>query len=287
MSWSALGLLLVAAFLHSFWNLLAKRSVDKIAFLMLAAAAGVLLFAPLALSNWRPIAPAGWLIIIASGLAEALYYLLLGAAYKTGDLSMVYPLSRGSSPVFVTLIAVLLLGERPSAVGYAGIALVVLGIYVLHLRTFSRADLLSPLRALRDRTSQLAVLTGLTIATYSVLDKQGIRYAEPLTYIWLVLAISALALAPYLLMRKRAEAVRELRANWLSIALVGAILLGGYVLILIVLQTAPVSYATSVRGISVVFGALLGALVLRESLTAPKLAGACVIFAGVACIGLA
>jgi drug/metabolite transporter (DMT)-like permease len=287
MSWSALGLLLVAAFLHSFWNLLAKRSVDKIAFLMLAAAAGVLLFAPLALSNWRPIAPAGWLIIIASGLAEALYYLLLGAASKTGDLSMVYPLSRGSSPVFVTLIAVLLLGERPSAVGYAGIALVVLGIYVLHLRTFSRADLLSPLRALRDRTSQLAVLTGLTIATYSVLDKQGIRYAEPLTYIWLVLAISALALAPYLLMRKRAEAVRELRVNWLSIALVGAILLGGYVLILIVLQTAPVSYATSVRGISVVFGALLGALVLRESLTAPKLAGACVIFAGVACIGLA
>jgi drug/metabolite transporter (DMT)-like permease len=212
---------------------------------------------------------------------------LLGSAYKTGDLSMVYPLSRGSSPVFVTLIAVTLLGERPSAIGYAGIALVVLGIYVLHLRTFARADLLSPLRALRDRTSQLAVLTGLMIATYSVLDKLGIKHAEPLTYIWLVLSVSALILAPYLLTRKRAEAAHELRANGLSILLVGAIVLGGYVLILIVLQTAPVSYATSARGISVVFGALLGALVLRESLTGPKLAGACLIFAGVACIGLA
>jgi uncharacterized membrane protein len=73
-------------------------------------------FAPLASSMWRPIAPPGCLINIASGAAEALYSVLLGAAYKHGDLSMVYPLSRGSSPVFVTLFAVLLPGERPSLI---------------------------------------------------------------------------------------------------------------------------------------------------------------------------
>jgi drug/metabolite transporter (DMT)-like permease len=287
MTASSLSLLLTAAFLHSFWNLLAKRSVHKVTFLMLATTSAAILFAPLALSAWRPIPLQGWLIIVASGAAEAAYYLLLGAAYRNGDLSLVYPLSRGSSPLFVTLIALIFLGEQPSRLGALGITLVVCGIYVLHLNSFARAELLMPLRSLKQRSSQLAVLTGLAIATYSVLDKLGIRYAEPLTYIWIVLVVSVALLLPYLLLRKRDEARTEIRSNWLAIIVVGAIVLGGYTLILVVLRTTPVSYATSVRGISVVFGTLLGMRVLRERFTIPKLAGALTIFVGVVCIGLA
>ncbi len=287
MSAAAISALVFAALLHSFWNLLAKRSVHKDTFLILSAITGVLMFAPFALSMWRQVPLEGWLIIIGSGIAEAAYYIALGRAYAVGDMSLVYPLSRGSSPVFVTLIAVFFLGERPSALGLAGIALTVVGIYVLHLRSFARRDLLGPIAALGTPASRYAVLTGLLIATYSVLDKLGIRYAEPLTYIWIVLVVSTILLTPYLLLFKRGEALRELRTNWLSIAIVGAIVVGGYVFILLVLKDNPVSYATSVRGVSVVFGALMGVLVLKEALTPPKLAGAVVIFAGIVCIGLA
>src|SRR5205814_6487485 len=121
---------------------------------------------------------------------EAVYFILLSRAYQQGDLSLVYPLARGSAPLFVTLFAFAFLGERAMAGGIAGILLVVLGIYVLHLKMLDLPGLYGPLLTLRDRTSQLALLVGLIVASYSVIDKVGVSYVNPLVYICFILLVA-------------------------------------------------------------------------------------------------
>lgn len=288
MSAIAIAGLLFAAVLHAIWNMFAKRSIDNQTFLIGAVMLSTVMLAPLALTRWHAVSPAAWGIIVLSAALESAYYLLLGKAYRGGDLSLVYPISRGSSPMFVTLIAVFILGERIAPIGLFGIALTVAGIYVVHLKSFARDALLEPFRAIANsRTSQLALLTGMTIAGYSAVDKVGVGMVDPVLYIFLVFAISMIMLAPFMWLKKRDALKIEWRANWRTMLLVGAMIASGYLLILIILSTNKVSYATSVRSASVVFGALLGLLVLKEPLGDKKLLGACVIFIGIMCIGFA
>jgi len=282
--------LLFAAVLHAIWNLLAKRGSDNQLFLISAAAMAAVFIAPLALVRATRGAslPSGvWPVILISGTLEALYYLLLGQAYRTGDLSLVYPISRGSSPLFVTLFALIFEGERIALIGAIGIFLTVVGIYVVHLKSFVPQALLEPVRTIAtSRTSQLALLTGATIAGYSVADKAGVALMDPVLYFFLVLVVSGALLAPYVLTKRRAALWSEWQKNWRAIIMVGVTIGFGYLLILFILTTNKVSYATSVRTASVVFGAALGALVLKEPI-GKKVVGACVIFAGIICIGLA
>ena len=280
--------LMLAGMGHALWNLLAKRSEHKLVFMILAVITGVLLMTPFALVRLgAPIPPLGWVCIVASGLIELIYYFLLGAAYTQGDMSLVYPIARGSSPVFVTLIAVGLSGEHLSWLGTLGIALGVLGVYILPLPDLSGTSLRAPLASLRRRAAQLALLNGLSIALYSTVDKQGVKLVDPIVYFWLVLCVSLIGLAPWLWFRLRQETLSEWRARWKTALAVGALITGGYVLILFILRNNPVSYATAVRSVSIVFGALLGVIVLKERVTAPRVLGSLVIFAGVVCIGLA
>ena len=138
MTVEAILLLVLAAVVHSAWNLLSKRSLDKQVFLWAAMLTSLLLLAfpcgYLVANLQAPITPLGWLCVALSGTLEAIYILLLGSSYQRGDLSLVYPLARGSAVLFVTCLAVPLLNEMPSALGLAGIMLVVLGIYTLHLK---------------------------------------------------------------------------------------------------------------------------------------------------------
>jgi drug/metabolite transporter (DMT)-like permease len=283
----AIGALLFAASLHAIWNLRAKQSHDQQAFLLLAVIVSTVILLPFALLRWHPIPTAAWPIIGISAVFEAAYFLLLGGAYKGGDLSLVYPLSRGSSPLFVTLIATVFLRERITLLGAVGIGLAIVGIYVIHLKSFSVDGLLEPFRALRHRTSQLALLSGFTIAGYSVSDKVGVGYVDPIVYYFITLAASILVLLPYIWLKRRNALWAEWRLNCKSIVGAAVMIVVGYLIILFVLMTSKVSYATSVRGASVVFGALLGTFVLKEALGDKKVLGATIIFAGIICIGLA
>lgn len=287
MSIAAISGLLFASGLHSLWNLRAKQSSDQQAFLILAVIVSSAILLPFAIARWAAVPPAAWLIILISGLCEAAYFLLLSGAYKGGDLSLVYPVSRGSSPLFVTLIAAILLRETITPIGAVGILLTVIGIYVIHLRRFAADGLLEPFHALRNRTSQLALLSGLSIAGYSVSDKVGVGYVDPVAYYFLTLTASIVILAPYIILRRRAAMATEWRLNRKSIVIAAVLILAGYLIILFVLTNNKVSYATSVRGASVVFGALLGTCVLREPLGEKKIVGSVIIFAGIICIGLA
>jgi drug/metabolite transporter (DMT)-like permease len=122
-------LLIIAGFMHSSWNLLSKGGKDRQIFIWLAICWAGLLFLGPFLFFYHSFPVQAWPLIALSAVLEAVYYLLLGAAYRYGDLSLVYPLARGSAPLFVTIIAVLFLGERPSLAGLGGILLIVGGIY--------------------------------------------------------------------------------------------------------------------------------------------------------------
>jgi drug/metabolite transporter (DMT)-like permease len=278
----AILLLVVSAAIHATWNFLAKGSLDKQVFLWLSLVAiSVAFFVPFWLFA-SPISPVGWAFILLSGTVETAYFFLLGGAYQRGDLSIVYPVVRGSSPLFVTLFAYLFLGERVHAGALAGIALVVAGIYTLHVRSIDWAGLAAPLASLRERPSQLALLTGLANAGNVVIDKVGIGYTNPVPYLYLVFVVSTLLLAPYMALARRAQVAREWRTNKVTVVLVGIMSIGSYLLVLFVLTTTRVSYASPVREVTVVFGALLGTLALREPFARNKIAGSILIFAGIA-----
>ena len=151
MSGLALAIVLVAAVLHAGWNFLAKKSRNKMAFIwwfLLIASIGYL---PMFIFFWPRFTstPAGWACIVATGLLHALYFWFMGGAYERGDLSLVYPLSRGSGPLLVPILAVTFLQEQLSPAGVIGIILVVIGIYAIHLNSFTTDSFFEPLRAMR------------------------------------------------------------------------------------------------------------------------------------------
>lgn len=280
----ALALVLIAGLMHSAWNLFSKQSNDKQVFLWLAIISSLVIFLLPFILLYTPFPVIGWLFILISGALEAIYYLLLGAAYQHGDFSLVYPLARGSAPLFVTFLALTLLGERSSLPGLLGILLIVCGIYVIHLKTFSKRGWLVPFLSLREKSSWLALLVGLTIASYSTVDKVGLRFVNPLLYIYLIFTVSALLLTPYMLLIKRRAIKREWSMHKKGIFLAGALSLSAYLLVLLALRFSQVSYISSTREVSVVFAALLGASVLKETFGVQKIAGSLFIFAGILCI---
>jgi drug/metabolite transporter (DMT)-like permease len=283
---SALLLLVVAAVCHSTWNLLSKRSTDKQAFLWLAIATTVVLYLPIFVVMFRPMPLVGLVLAGVSGVVEGAYYLLLGSAYAVGDLSVVYPLARGSAPLLVALAALFVLGERPTPAGAAGILLIVAGVYALHLTSFDRKGLLAPILALRQRASQLALLVGVTIATYSLIDKIGVGYVNPVLYIYLIFVVAGVVLAPYMLLARRGAIVLEWRANWRTILMASVLFAAAYLVVLVAFTRAQVAYVSAVREMSVVFGAAMGALILREPFGDKKVLGATLIFAGILCIAV-
>src|SRR5262245_2124734 len=136
MSGPALGLVLLAAISHATWNLLARRANEKLAFLWCSTLVASVLLLPLGvwLLLTESIPPAGWVVVLLSAGLEALYYWTLAQAYRYGDLSLVYPIARGTAPILVPILAVLFLGERLSGLAMVGIGLVVVGTVVVHTR---------------------------------------------------------------------------------------------------------------------------------------------------------
>jgi uncharacterized membrane protein len=288
MSGLALGLVLVAAFLHASWNYLAKKSRNKIAFIWWAILFSTILFFPMFIYFWPAvtISPAGWACIVATGILHAFYFWFMGGAYERGDLSLVYPLSRGTGPMLVPILAVLFINEQLSFPGVLGITLVIAGIYVIHLRSFSIPSFLEPFLSMRGSASLWALCTGVTIAGYSLVDKVGVTLVYPPVYIYLMFVISLLLLSPYVFVKVRLDLKKEWNINKVKILIVGFLDLFTYLLILFALQISKVSYVAAAREVSIVFSAYLGIMLLREKNAPQKLAGAVLISLGVVLIGL-
>ena len=275
---TALGLVLAAAMMHTTWNLLVKRAKEKQVFIWCSLIAGVIIFSPLLLTSPLMLVSI-WPFLISSALVEAIYYIILIRAYENGDFSLVYPMARGAAPAFLLIWATFFLGERLRLFGLIGIALLVFGLIIVGGKTWW---------TLRKTTgfskSALALALGVAfcISVYTAIDGAAVHHVSPLPYTVLVIALSVLFITPAVVMRYGNSAiVNEWRANWIQITLVGLFTLLAYILALKAYTIARVSYAGSVREISVVFAAFVGWRWLGESFGAIRLVGTMFIFAGI------
>lgn len=262
----ALVLALTAAALHAFWNLLVARADDAEAAAAVVLASSVVLFSPVAAATWRMEAAAAP-YIVGSAAFELAYVALLGAAYRRAELSIVYPVARGAAPVLVLVASIAALSARPSASEAAGVVVVAVGVLLV-----------------RGGSGGRGVLLGLAIACciagYTILDSRGVRHANPLAYLEIVLAVPAGAYLAAVLARKGRGVVRR-EINTASLA-AGAAAFGAYALVLAALRLASAASVAAVRETGVVIAVALAAVFLRERVGAVRLAGAVVVVAGVA-----
>jgi drug/metabolite transporter (DMT)-like permease len=284
MTAASLALVLAAAVIHAAWNLLAKRAEGGAVFVWAYGTVAAAVLTPPAV--WRiaardvSIGPPQLAYIGAGALIHVAYFLALQQGYRVGDLSVVYPVARGTGPVLTTAAAVLLLGERPSALALAGAVLVAAGVFVLARPARSQA-------ADTRRAVAFGLLTGLLIAGYTVCDKQAVsRYGvPPVIQQWASSLALAGLLAPVAL-RRRGEVKRIWAENRREAVGIGVLCPLGYILILAAMTVSPVSYVAPVREVSILFVTVLGTRVLSEGGSSRRLAAAAAMVAGVAALAL-
>ncbi|HEX2102753.1 MAG TPA: DMT family transporter [Solirubrobacteraceae bacterium] len=281
---SALVLVLMAAGAHAAWNVLAKTADGGATFVWLFTVAAAVLYVPvlgvaLALDP-GPVDLAAIGLMAGSGALHALYFVALQRGYREGDLSLVYPLARGTGPLLATFAAIVALGERPSALALLGGAIIVAAVLSLALRGHARAGD-------ARRAVGFALLTGVAIAGYTLWDKQavGAHGISPVVYYWGTNLAEGLLLTPFVLHRGP-----ELRRTWrahrrqaLGVAVLSPL---AYILVLFALARAPVSYVAPARELSILAGAVLGTTVLSEGDRRRRLLAAAAICAGVAALAL-
>jgi drug/metabolite transporter (DMT)-like permease len=282
-SLAALLLVLGAAGLHAGWNALAKRGGDQVVFLWLATLASTTALLPFGLwqlaSTGLPAAAVPF--VVATIVLHAIYFYALGRAYACGVYSLVYPVARGLGVALVPVVALLVFDERLSLLGTLGIVLVVGGIAALHLLPAGGA----PRAGARPTSLLWPVVTGLTIAGYSLVDKAGVARLNPIAYILLLEGGCAVLGLPLLGVR-RAAVRRELH-GWPTVVLAAVMSALAYTLVLFAFQLSKTAYVVAARELSIVLSAVIGSLWLREGRLGPRLAGATIVLAGVACIALA
>lgn len=285
MTATALVLVMCAAVLHAAWNALSKRGRDPIAFLWLSSMVAAPVLLPFGLHELSVSGlPARAVpFVVGTVVLHAVYFYALGRAYATGAYSVVYPIARGLGVALVPLLAWTLLDERVSPLGVAGIALVIVGVVVLH-RVGGRPVVVST--SALGSASAWAVITGVTIASYSVLDKVGVTRLHPVPYMFFMEAGCVVAFAPFMA-RRLASARAEWTANRWTIMATGVMSAGGYTLVLFAFQLSKAGYVVASRELSIVLSALIGSLLLGEGRLSPRLAAASIVLAGVACVALA
>jgi drug/metabolite transporter (DMT)-like permease len=279
---TSLVLVLVSAAIHPLWNMLLKRSEDKVIFYLNIHLIFTLLFCFLLfIYPVGDIDSSGWVFIILSSLAHFFYQVFLCKTYERGDLSLTYPIAR-SSPIFVLIIGYVLLKETPSPVAIVGILLVVLGVYMISLRRLSLSEFLQPLKIGHKEALLFALFTALFSAAYSIVDKKGALNMEPILFFYLFFAISGLMFLGYLLLFKdrRENYWRLLKRDKYTITLASLLEFGSYILILYAFRISNVAYVVALRQISVIFGVIYGILILKERHGKSRLLASSTIFLG-------
>ena len=260
---SALAFALAAAVLHALWNLLLARAPDVEAAAAVALIVAEVFFAPLAVVVWHVDAGV-WPWLVASGAFELAYFTLLATAYRKAPLSVVYPIARGGAPLLV--LAVGLGASRGQA---AGVLLVVAGVLLV--------------RGLREANG-VGVAFGAAIAAciagYTLVDKHGIAHANPVTYLELSMFVPTLLYAGAIARFKGARAIRA--AVGPATVTAGVATFVAYGLVLAALERASAASVAAVRETSVVVATALAAIVLKEKVSAVRLAGAVLVVCGVA-----
>jgi len=268
---------LCAALLHAAWNAMLKGGRD-----VLFDTAAIVIGASLLAVPFLFIVPipaaASWPYLLGSIATHVAYYYLMINAYRTGDLSLVYPLMRGVAPLITALLGIALLGELPGAISWAGMLLISAGVFALAL---------SPHATRRDtgKSVRFALANAGVIATYTLIDGAGARLAgDPWAYIVWLFVLDGLPFALYMVATHRRDLARELASRRTRGLIGGGFSAAAYGISVWAMTKAPVALVASLRETSVLFAALIGARVLKEHLTPRRWAGVLAVVIGVIAI---
>jgi drug/metabolite transporter (DMT)-like permease len=272
---------MLAAILHAVWNFAAKQAAGNLGALWLGVWLGAMLSWPCAVlaHQAEPLTLAGLPYIVATGILHAWYFGFLSRSYMTGDISLVYPVARGTGVAGTAVVAGLFLQERLSLAGVAGILAICLGTGLVGLSRHTHKEQLT--------AYVHALLVGVTITGYSIVDKLAMGHVHPVIYISGMFSLAALLLTPYVLRSHRAACLYAYLHLKTAIGLIGVGSICTYLLILFVLRLGPVSYIVAAREFAVVIGSILGFVILKEPLTARKGIGIAAITLGLILVKVA
>jgi len=274
MSLPVFMLVMISAVLHASWNLATKKVSGSLGAVCIGLCTASLLTLPFAIylvvSEGLPLPSAPY--IAATGIVHAFYFYYIGRGYQIGDISTVYPLSRGLGVMGTAFVATAVLGESISVTGLAGILLVCSGTVAIGFQRGNDRD--------HRKALLYAFMVGVTITSYSCLDKVGVGIANPVPYICGMFTIAAIMLTSFVAVHHRSDLVlswKEKRGYGMAIG-IGSIVT--YLLILFAFRLGPASYIVAAREVSVAIGSVMGFIFLREQITMKKILGIIAITGG-------
>jgi drug/metabolite transporter (DMT)-like permease len=280
---SAVGLVAIAAICHASWNMITKRTGGGIAFLWLFGVAASIFMLPLAITGiWRMdrgLTQSDLVAVLGSGFIHIFYFSLLQTGYRKGDLSVVYPVARGLGPLIAAFVGITVLAERPGPLAIAGGLALLAGVVGM--------SGISPRSLKLDQSVVLGILTGVSIACYTLWDRRAVASLNlpPVFYYWASTLAYTLFVTPAAL---RAPALPWqtdfLRSKWKSAVMVAILSSASYSLVLTAMTMAPLSYVATLRESSILVATVLGVVILGEEMTQRKLIASLAIVLGV--IGL-
>jgi drug/metabolite transporter (DMT)-like permease len=276
MATHVLLLVLFSALMHASWNAIVKSGEHKLEETGLVAGAAAVM-AACALPFVGLPAPASWPWVITSAAVHQIYFMLVAAAYRAGDMGHTYPLMRGTAPLIVALLSAELLGETLSAASWTGIGLICGGILLLAIH-----------RHASHRATMIAVANAMVIAFYTIVDGHGVRLSgNSVAYVLWLNLLSGVPLFLLVWLRDRPKVWGMMRTNGLNAVIGGGCKLGAYGLALWAMTQAPVAAIAALRETSVLFGVAISTLILRERSGLRRLVTAALIAAGAAALKLA
>jgi drug/metabolite transporter (DMT)-like permease len=285
MTFGALLLILAAAVIHATWNLINKQASGHATFTWLVAVLSALFYAPATITIievWQlnfDFVVVG--MIVGSAALHTAYFVLLNEGYRVGDLSLVYPLARGTGPLLSSVAAIVLLGERPSVIAVVGALLIIGGVVILTTN-------LSRLRETGARDAAIyALVTGLFIAAYTLWDKQAVSHfaIAPLVLDWGANVGRVLLLSPFAI-KYSDQTIAEWREHKYEAIAVAVLIPLSYILVLTAMSFTPVSYVAPAREISILIGTAMGTRLLAEGDVRRRLVAACAMVLGVVALAV-
>ena len=292
----ALVFIALAAVLHATWNILLKTAGDPLRTATVGVVAASCITLPFVVGAWAltgqpSVPPTAWLLGIVSGVVEVFYFVFLAAAYRRGDLSVVYPLARGTAPLLAVAVGVLVLGERLPPVAWIGVGLLVAGLLVVQ-----RPWRLLGAAAADRAGAGFALLTGTMIATYSSLDRVGVQQTPAWVYAAILWAVCGIGLVLVDLARRRVGGGRYAIAPGVVLdrprAVLGGLLtFAAYGFVLAALARAPLAIVAPLRESAVLLTSMWGVLRLREAAgrreITIRITGSALVLAGAVALAIA
>ncbi len=271
-------LTIIAALLHALWNFAAKKASGNLGIIWIGLLIATMLLIPFLfiLSPDEILAREAIPFVVATGVIHALYFFSLAKAYEYGDISVVYPIARGSAIAGTAVAACLLLQEKISLLGATGILLIGIGVLLLGFKNIRQR-----------RGIFFSIATAALIVSYSINDKLGVGILHPVAYIFWLTSLTTIFLFPYIIIKRKADFTGTSDKIIKYALIIGPGSIATYLIILFVFQMTQVSYVVAVRESAVAIGALLGMVFLKEEISPQKMFSIAVIVIGMFLIRIA